>query len=87
MGHYKFWKTIRNYDMFGHLITMNFNKRGAQHKTQIGGVFSIVIKFAIYVYVILNFKTLLSLGANKNGTITSSQNIKSFGKVNYNETG
>jgi len=39
---------------------MNFNKRGAYHKTQIGAMFSIVIKFFIQMYVLLTFKTLLT---------------------------
>ena len=67
----KYLKPLRQYDMFGHLITMNFNKRGAQHKTVFGAFFSIIIKFAIYVYVALTFKTLLTNGADKNSSIGS----------------
>jgi hypothetical protein len=65
----KLLKKFRQYDMFGHLITMNFNKRGAYHKTMIGAFFSVLIKFCIYVYIALTFRTLLTKGDNKNTTI------------------
>ena len=80
------WKSLRKYDMFGHLITMNFNQRGNRHKTQVGALFSIGIKFCIYLYVALTFKTLLTLGANKNTTILSSEKIEEFGKIHYKST-
>ena len=64
-----YWKSLKKHDMFGHLILMNFNKRGNQHKTQIGAFFSIFIKFFIYTYVALTIKTLIFLEANTNTTI------------------
>ena len=64
-------KSLRSYDMFGHLITMNFNKRGNHHKTLVGAFFSIFIKVMIYVYVGLTFKQLIYKDANKNSTIYS----------------
>ena len=70
--------------MFGHLITMNFNKRGNYHKTLIGAFFSILIKVGIYIYVALTFKQLLFKDANKNSTIYSSEAIADFGTVYYN---
>ena len=80
-------KSLRSYDMFGHLITMNFNKRGNHHKTLIGAFFSIFIKVMIYVYVALTFKQLIYKDANKNSTIYSVEPIEDFGTVYYNETG
>ena len=56
MGLFKSIKSLRSYDMFGHLITMNFNKRGNFHKTLVGAFFSIIIKVGIYIYVALTFK-------------------------------
>ena len=72
-------KSLREFDMFGHLITMNFNKRGNRHKTGIGAFFSIIIKFCVYSYVLMTFNTMFSKGENRNSTITSSQNIEKFG--------
>ena len=55
----KFCKSFKSYDMFGHLITMNFNQKGNRHKTEIGAFFSIIIKVFIYLYIGLTFKALL----------------------------
>ena len=82
-----YWKSLRSYDMFGHLITMNFNKKGSRHNTQIGAMFSLLIKFFIYVYIGLTFKTLLFKGANKNGTTNTIEPITDFGKVAYADSG
>ena len=41
--------TIRNRDIFGHPVLLNFNKRGDTHNTVIGGCMSIfVIMFLLY---------------------------------------
>ena len=34
---------IKNEDMFGHQIVLNFNKDGDSHKTLIGGIGSLVV--------------------------------------------
>jgi hypothetical protein len=52
-------KAIAEYDMFGHTINLNFNKEGDSHKTTIGGVFSIFIKTAIFLYVFMNLKKMI----------------------------
>jgi hypothetical protein len=42
-----------NHDLFGHLITFNFDRKGDTHKTLIGGSFSVLVKMmmAVYIYV------------------------------------
>ena len=82
-----FRKYIRSYDMFGHAIAMNFNKKGNNHKTQIGAFFSIFIQLFIHIYIAITFKQLLWKDANTNSTISSVQDIKSLGKVYYEESG
>jgi hypothetical protein len=66
------FKSLRQYDMFGHQITFNFNKRGDKHKTMIGAYFSIIIKICIYLYVLLTFNTMFTHGDNRNSTIESN---------------
>jgi hypothetical protein len=80
-------KSLRKYDMFGHLITLNFNKRGDKHKTMFGAFFSIIIKFFIYLYVALTLQTMFTKSVNVNSTISSSQKIDTFGEVDYKDTG
>jgi hypothetical protein len=75
MGLGRYWKLLREKDMFGYLITLNFNRRGQYHKTQIGGIVSMCIKIFINVYIILNFTTLFSYGDNKNGTLVGFEDV------------
>ena len=35
---------VRSFDMFGHVVNLNFDQRGVAHKTFIGGFFSIFIR-------------------------------------------
>ena len=72
--------------MFGYLITLNFNRRGQHHKTQIGGIVSVGIKIFINVYIILNFTTLFTYGDNKNGTLVGFEEVMDQGKVWVNDT-
>ena len=46
-------------DLFGHVITFNFNKQGDSHKTILGAIVSIFIKIIMTVYVIYNVKKML----------------------------
>ena len=43
---------IRNHDLFGHMININFNRKGSTHKTFIGGLVSIIVKVIILAYVV-----------------------------------
>ena len=80
-------KSVRNKDLFGHLITLNFNKRGQYHRTTIGGFVSMGIKLFINVYIALNFLTLYSYGANKNNTLNGFEKVTDLGTVTTNTTG
>ena len=80
-------KSLKSYDMFGHLITLNFNLKGNRHKTLMGACFSLFIKFFIWVYIFLTFKTMFEKGANSNTAFESSKPIEEFGQVYYNGTG
>ena len=52
-------KKMRDQDLFGHQVSLNFNKRGPRHKTYIGGFFSLFVKGIIYFYVILTLKEMI----------------------------
>ena len=87
MGFSRYWKMLREKDMFGYLITLNFNKRGQYHKTQIGGFVSMGIKIFINMYILLNFTTLMTYNDNKNGTLIAFEEVTDQGKVFVNDTG
>ena len=42
---------IRSHDLFGHIIAINFNRKGSTHKTFIGGLISIFIKILMWLYL------------------------------------
>ena len=44
-------ETIKDIDMFGHPIELNFNKKGSTHNTVVGGFFSIYIRMFLLFYV------------------------------------
>ena len=66
-------KGLKQYDLFGHVIQMNFNKRGPKHKTTFGGIVSIFIMFFIRVYVLLTLKSLLFIEDNTNTSVESME--------------
>jgi hypothetical protein len=46
-------------DMFGHTVSLNFNKKGDSHKTVVGGVFSIFVRCLMATYIYILFKQLI----------------------------
>jgi len=55
----KLQKFILNRDMFGHDISLNFNRNGKQHRTLITGLFSLFLKICITAYFIQRFYMLI----------------------------
>ena len=46
---------IRNQDIFGTPIQLNFNKKGSSHKILLGGLFTLIGKTLIFLYAISLF--------------------------------
>ena len=61
-----FVKFIKDFDIFGHPIKLNFNKNGSTHKTMIGGFTSLIFYVAV-VFVILFI--VFDIGKEKDGKI------------------
>ena len=53
---------LKDQDLFGHPVELNFNKRGSQHNTVLGGIVSIVVKALMVAYVGLLFNRMLIYG-------------------------
>jgi len=62
MGKNKCSKRIKNQDMFGHPVTLNFNTQGDTYNTVIGGVVSVFIKFLIFGFLVFKGYILISKG-------------------------
>ena len=76
-------ETIRDQDMFGHVITFNFNKKGDAHNTTIGGCFSIIIKMGLLAYWILCFKRMIMQERDETITVENSLNLEIVGDIAY----
>ena len=62
--------TIKDIDLFGHPIELNFNNKGSTHNTFVGGFFSIFIRFALFVYVVVIVMKMLTYGNNMERSAT-----------------
>ena len=47
--------TLKNLDMFGYEVHLNFDKRSNLHSTIIGGVFTTIMYFIMIFYFIYGF--------------------------------
>ena len=56
--------------MFGHQVSLNFDKNGDHHFTLLGGLMSILIKLFVFVYVCIKIQILIDKGSN---TLTSEE--------------
>ena len=68
---------LKNRDLFGHQVQLNFNKKGPQHTMVVGGVVSIIVKVLMLTYVGVLMNRMLEY---KDDQISSSVNILDFGK-------
>ena len=50
---------ITDLDMFGHNVNLNFDKKGCTHNTLPGGVFSLMVRCLIAVYIYILFRKLI----------------------------
>ena len=50
---------ITSQDLFGHVVTLNFNEKGDSHKTLGGGACSILVRAMTVVYIYILFKQLI----------------------------
>ena len=70
----KIMSYLTNSDMFGHCIEFNFDRKGSDFKTPIGGTFSLIIKIIINTYIGMNFYNMVTTGNNENSNQTTLEN-------------
>jgi hypothetical protein len=58
-------KVITKADIFGHKISLNFNKKGSTHRSFAGGAYSIFLVCFILYYVSSRFSILVTRDDNK----------------------
>ena len=72
--------------MFGHIINLNFDRRGDAHKTLCGGVFSIFFKTFLAFYVYLMVYKLISKGNDTNLGYEGQIRLEELGEIDYRDT-
>ena len=80
----KYSNFVKDIDMFGHTIKLNFNKNGDSHKTFIGGLFSMLIKVTLAFYVYTLFKRMFMNEADSNYTRINVMNLTEVGSFEMN---
>ena len=71
-------------DMFGYLITLNFNKQsGGTYNTVFGGIYSIFIKCFLVYYCWLNVSKIFTHKDDDNVTTVGLYNVTKLGDFNY----
>ena len=73
---------VREHDMFGHSIPLNFNGNET-HNTFIGGVFSITINAFMIFFVLSNFIKLATFGDDTTTTTYLKLNLEEAGPISY----
>jgi hypothetical protein len=82
----KLKQVIRNRDMFGHRVELNFNNQGSSHKTLCGGIGSIMLQTLMMVFVNLNVKKLFLQEDDNLKSITKDQDLEEQGSILLNLT-
>ena len=75
----KYINVVKDNDMFGHTINLNFNRNGDSHKTFIGGLFSMLIKVTLAFYVYTLFKRMFYNEGDSNYTRIDVMNLTDVG--------
>jgi hypothetical protein len=71
-------KTIKNRDMFGHPISLNFNRKGDTFNTSIGGIVSILMNILLGVFCYIKFLKMVK----RNGdTIIQTSDVTDFEEI------
>jgi hypothetical protein len=61
--------------MFGHAIPLNFDQKGEEHSTFIGGFFSIGVKVFLTIYIVLKMQILIFSLDDDNKSIMGAKDL------------
>jgi hypothetical protein len=76
-------------DLFGHTVTLNFNKKGYSHKTLAGGILSMFVRCIMIAYMYILLKRLIRKEKNTIGKENwlLDDIDPSYWKISFNQTG
>ena len=76
---------LRNRDLFGHPIELNYNRKGSAHQTSIGGFFSIIVRCVYTYYLSVLVRDMLTFDDDKTFEHTYTDDHSQL--VGYDEVG
>ena len=82
----KVYKRIKDMDMFGHVIQLNFNRKGELHRTFIGGFISVFIRSAMIMYFFWHLKTMFFMEDDNITSYNKMKDIINMGEVSYKKS-
>ena len=62
---------------------MNFNKKGDEHKTLLGGIFSFMVNIALIIYLAICIRKLITGDENVRLSFLASNDLEEIGDVSY----
>lgn len=78
-------EAIKEHDMFGHVINLNFDQRGDSHQTLCGGCGSIMVKTFLTLYIYLNVTKLIFKENDTNLSTVGLIDLEKLGAVDYKD--
>ena len=73
-------------DMFGHPIGLNFAQKGEEHKTMLGGFFSLLINILLIIYFAICVNKLVTGEENLRITTMATLDLVEYEDVSYADT-
>ena len=78
---------LRDIDIYGEPVVLNFNKKGSLHKTYMGGLLTIMGRILILFYTITLLIEMFGFSNDTTNIQDSIEEVESLGKVYFNQSG
>lgn len=77
---------VRSFDMYGHKVQFNFQRKGDTHKTLLGGIISMFIRCFMVGYFYILMKRMFLMERDDITSTIGSENLEVKELQNLNET-
>lgn len=77
---------VKENDLFGHVVNLNFDKSGSHHKTLYGGLYSIFIRIFLAYYLYLNLSKIYTHKDDNNVTTSGMLDVDALGDVDLDHS-
>ena len=78
-------KFIKNRDMFGHPVVLNFNRQGNTYFTSIGGILSIIMNIVLLEYCLIKLGRMIERSGDAVVAVTELTDFEDLGEVSFKD--